>query len=100
MSARKKGLELSAELLERMAGVLKLLAHPQRLKIVEILQAGDGAPVHEIVDRLRLPQGATSQHLGRMKQAGLVAAERRGKEVWYSIADRRSITILDCVRNK
>jgi len=92
--------EISIEVLERMAQVLRLLAHPHRLKIIEILEPGDGAPVHEITERLGLPHAATSQHLNQMKRIGLLAAERRGKEVWYTIADRRSISILNCIRGK
>ncbi|OQW97059.1 MAG: hypothetical protein BWK77_02730 [Verrucomicrobia bacterium A1] len=91
---------LSIEFLARMAQVLKLLAHPHRLKIVEILEARDEAPVHEIVEQLALPQAACSQHLNQMRRVGLVAAERRGREMWYRIADQRSITILDCIRKK
>ena len=83
-----------------MAQVLKLLAHPHRLKIIEILESEDEAPVHVIVERLGLPQGATSQHLNQMRRANLINAERRGKEVWYQIADRRSLTILNCIRGK
>ena len=84
--------------LARMAKVLKLLAHPYRLKIVDVLESEAAAPVHELVDRLGLPQAAVSGHLKKMLRAGLVAAERRGKEVWYSIGDRRSLTILNCMR--
>lgn len=91
---------LSIELLERVSGVLKVLAHPQRLKIIEILEDIREAPVHDIMDRLHLPQAATSQHLNHMRRVGIVAAERRGKEVWYSIADERSIKILHCIRSK
>lgn len=91
--------DLPVELLGRMAQVLKLLAHPDRLRIIEILEAG-AAPVHEVVDGLGLPQAATSQHLNQMKRVGLVASERRGKEVWYTIADPRSISILNCIRGK
>jgi DNA-binding transcriptional ArsR family regulator len=90
---------LSLELLERMAGVLRLLAHPHRLKIIELLERG-AAPVHLIRGRLGLPHAATSQHLNQMKRIGLVRSERRGKEVWYAIADPRSVTILDCIRKK
>ncbi len=90
---------LPVELLGRMAQVLRLLAHPDRLRIIEILEAG-AAPVHDVVDALGLPQAATSQHLNQMKRVGLVAAERRGKEVWYAIADPRSISILNCIRGK
>lgn len=93
---RTSGAARSAENLARVAQMLKLLAHPHRLRIVEILEA-DEAPVHAIVDHLGLPQGATSQHLNQMRRVGLVAAERRGKEVWYGIADRRAIRILRCV---
>ena len=92
--------ELSHELLGRMAQVLKLLAHPDRLKIIEILESADAAPVHEIVGRLALPQGATSQHLNQMRRVGLVESDRRGKEVWYRISDRRCISILNCIRGK
>ena len=94
------GGELSHELLARMAQILKLLAHPDRLNIIQVLEAKDEAPVHEIVERLGLPQGATSQHLNQMRRADLISAERRGKEVWYRIADPRSLTILNCIRGK
>lgn len=89
---------LSAELLERAAGVLKLLAHPQRLKLVEFLEAQKEAPVHEIMAHLGLPQAVTSQHLNQMKRVGLVRSSRRGREVWYGIADPRCLRILNCIR--
>ena len=82
-----------------MAQVLRLLAHPDRLRIIEILEGG-AVPVHGVVDALGLPQAATSQHLNQMKRVGLVGAERRGKEVWYTIADPRSLSILNCIRGK
>ena len=90
---------LSVEMLGRMAQILRLLAHPDRLRIIEILENG-AVPVHGVVDVLGLPQAATSQHLNQMKRVGLVGAERRGKEVWYTIADPRSLSILNCIRGK
>lgn len=92
--------ELSVELLERMAGALKILAHAHRLKLVEILQREGEAPVHVLMERMKLPQATISQHLNQMRRAGLVQARRRGKEVWYSIADPSALTILDCIRKK
>lgn len=83
-----------------MAKVLKLLAHPYRLKIVDLLESEETAPVHALVDRLDLPQSVVSNHLKKMLHAGLVESERRGKEVWYSLGDRRSLTILNCMRAK
>ncbi len=92
--------ELSMDLLERMAGALKILAHPCRLKLAEVLQREGAVPVHVIITRLKLPQATISQHLNQMRRAGLVKADRRGKEVWYSIADPSALTILDCIRRK
>lgn len=91
---------LSIADLARMAKVLKLLAHPYRLKIVDILETEDAVPVHALMERLDLPQAVVSNHLQKMLRAGLVAHQRRGKEVWYSVGDRRSLTILNCMRTK
>ncbi len=91
---------LSIADLARMAKVLKLLAHPYRLKIVDILETEDSVPVHVLMERLGLPQAVVSNHLQKMLRAGLVARQRRGKEVWYSVGDRRSLTILNCMRAK
>lgn len=91
---------LSITLLERVSVMLRVLAHPHRLKIVEILEAQGHASVTKIHTELRLPQAATSQHLNHMKKVGLLASERNGKEVRYRIADDRAITILGCIRKK
>jgi len=90
------GLPEPAEL-ARLAAVLRLLAYPERLRIVGRLELGGAAPVHELMADLALPQGALSQHLNHMKRAGLLQAERRGKEVWYSVADRRAVSVLHCM---
>ena len=92
--------ELTPELLERMAQVLKLLAHPQRLKLIDVLERMGQAPVHELVRMVGAPQAVISLHLNQMRRMGLVACERRGQEVWYRIEDPRSLTILDCIRSK
>lgn len=92
--------ELTIEYLGRVARLLKLLAHPHRLKIVEALEQIGAAPVFVLMDKLGLPQAATSQHLNLMRSAGLVEAHRRGREVWYDIADRRCLGVLNCIREK
>ena len=91
---------LPISLLERMAVMLRVLAHPHRLKIVEMLEDQGAAPVSKITETIRLPQAATSQHLGHMKKVGLLKSARQGKEVWYEIADHRALTILGCIRQK
>ncbi|OGV43005.1 MAG: hypothetical protein A2X46_13090 [Lentisphaerae bacterium GWF2_57_35] len=92
--------DISPAVLERMAQILRLLAHPQRLKIIDFLDRQGESPVHAIMEALEVPQSVASLHLNQMKRVDLVAAERRGKEVWYRIADPRSLTILNCIRGK
>ncbi len=102
MKAKKAAckIEIPVELLADMAESLRVLAHPQRLKIIEMLDLGESMPVHDIVDQLALPQGTVSNHLSKMRRAGIVHAERHGKEVRYRIANPNAITILDCIRRK
>lgn len=83
--------------IRRMARVLRLMAHPGRLRILMHLGAAGAAPVHAITAVAGLTQAATSLHLARMREAGVVRAERRGKEVWYDVADRRCLGVLGCV---
>jgi DNA-binding transcriptional ArsR family regulator len=91
---------LPVEFLERVAQTLKVLAHAQRLKIVEVLQARGPQPVHALQAALGLPQPLVSIHLNQMKRAGLLESERRQKEIWYRLLDPSALTILDCIRKK
>ena len=80
--------------------MLRAIAHPDRIRIVEALETRRAAPVHALTGALGLPQAAVSHHLARMKAAGLLRAERRQREVWYAIADPDALTILECIRKK
>jgi ArsR family transcriptional regulator, zinc-responsive transcriptional repressor len=91
---------LSMEFLDHVAKMLKLLAHPHRLKIIEILEGTEGRPVQEIAELLDLPSSATSQHLNLMQRVGLVKGERKGRRMIYRISDARSVSILHCIRSK
>lgn len=100
MNSKKKAIGvLTPEVLERAARTLRLLAHPQRLAIIEILEGREeGMPVHALTGLLGIAQATASQHLGTMQRAGLLYGERRGQEVWYRIDDARCLTILGCIR--
>ena len=90
---------LSAEAVGHASEMLRILAHPMRLRIVDALNAAGELPVGAITEHLGIAQAATSQHLNHMRRVGLVRSERRGKEVWYSIADERPIALLNCICN-
>ncbi len=83
--------------MECAANMLRLIAHPVRLKLLEILRDRPPAPVHELAGAIGLAPAATSQHLNQMRRLGLVVADRNGREVRYAIGDQRVLTILCCV---
>ncbi len=73
--------------------MLRALANPHRLKILQLL---DQAPhtVMDLCERLSLRQSLASQHLARLRLDGIVAAERQGHHVVYSLRDVRARKIL------
>ena len=89
--------KLKPETLKRAAETLKMLAHPQRLRIIEILVREQEVPVYALVEETGFPQAVVSQHLNQMRRAGLLSSERRGKEMWYTISDPRSLSMLNCI---
>ena len=83
------------------ADLLKALGQPTRLKILELLADGERC-VCEIFPAIRGEQSNTSKHLGFLRSHGIVIAERRGMRVFYRLADKRIVRVLDdvdaCVR--
>jgi len=93
--------ELTIEDLQMAARMLRLLAHPYRLKIIDILErTPEGVAVNALVSELQIAQSAVSQHLSSMQRAGLIKGERHGKEVWYHIDNPKPLQILTCIRNR
>ena len=74
------------QIYELQADVLKTLANARRLEIAHLL-AHEPMAVGRISDRLALAQPNVSQHLALMRAAGVVVAERDGREIRYGIAD-------------
>lgn len=68
------------------ADLLRALANPYRVRIVELL-AAEPRCVHELVESLDADQPLVSQHLRVLRDAHLLAAQRRGREVVYSLVD-------------
>ena len=88
---------LKVEALERAAHILRMLAHPQRLRIIEILERDQEVPVHALTAETGFPQAVVSQHLNQMRRMGLLAGRRQGREMRYSIGDPRALSVLGCV---
>jgi DNA-binding transcriptional ArsR family regulator len=84
--------------LEQSAAVMRVLAHPHRLRICELLTS-ERVSVNEIAEHLHIASNAVSQHLNMMKAHGLLSCERDGKTVYYRVSDPRPGWLLQCIRN-
>jgi ArsR family transcriptional regulator len=78
------------------ASVLKALAHPTRLFMVEML-SDKAYCVNEITERIGADVSTVSKHLSILKNAGLILDEKRGKQVYYRLRMRCALNFLDCV---
>jgi ArsR family transcriptional regulator len=76
--------------------VLKALAHPARLWMAEQLEGGERC-VCELVQGLELDFSTVSKHLLVLKNAGVVADNKRGKQVFYSLKVPCVLNFMHCV---
>ncbi len=85
--------------LERAADILKTVAHPMRLQIIDALESGEKT-VTELCQHLGAQQPYTSQQLNLMKSKGILFSRREGNQVYYAIANFDVVKIIQCVRKK
>ncbi len=88
---------LSVEVLDQASECLKVLAHPVRLRMVEILMQGKFA-VHEIARMCELSPNQACDHLRLLKGHKLLDSKRDGRTVYYTIASPQLIGIIECIR--
>ena len=88
---------LTAEQLEKAAGMLKAIAHPMRIAILKYLDGGKLLTVTEIHELLGIEQSTTSHHLGILKDKGVLISKREGKNTYYGIKNEHLNNIIECV---
>jgi len=81
---------------EKAAAALKVISHPQRMKIIEILRNQE-LSVSEIQKKIKGKQSITSQHLNNMKNKDILKAQRKANLVYYSITNKEILKIIDCI---
>ena len=92
-------MEMNSDNLDKAAFILKTIAHPIRLGIVELLGRNEKLSVNEISEGLNIEQSLTSHHLNNMKLKGVLGSERSGKNVYYSLRIRELLKVIDCIEN-
>ncbi|HOX40444.1 MAG TPA: metalloregulator ArsR/SmtB family transcription factor [Candidatus Brocadiia bacterium] len=80
------------------AGIIKAMAHPTRLFLVEELSRGERC-VCELTDMVGDDISTVSKHLAVLKNAGIVADDKRGTQVFYSLRCPCVLNFLSCVES-
>lgn len=76
---------MNNEKLHASSELLRALAHPLRMRILEFIDRNNQINVNKIYNTLKLEQSITSQHLRILRAAGLVETSRDGKFIHYSV---------------
>jgi ArsR family transcriptional regulator len=84
---------------EARARILKALAHPARLLIVDELSRAGERCVCELTDMIGSDMSTVSRHLAVLKSAGLVQDEKRGQMVFYRLRVACVMDFFDCVES-
>ncbi len=77
-----------------LAEILKVLAHPVRLCIVKGLLENGGCNVSHMQNCLDAPQSTISQHLQKLRAAGIVEGRRNGLEINYRVCSSKAEKII------
>lgn len=83
---------------ELQAEICKVLSNPKRIRIIDLLKAGE-MTVTDIAKGLEVSQSNASQHLILMKAKGVVKSRRVGRQIFYSIAVPEIPKACELVRN-
>ncbi|MBN2807066.1 MAG: winged helix-turn-helix transcriptional regulator [Prolixibacteraceae bacterium] len=85
--------------LEKATGMLKAMAHPVRISILDFLKNGQKMTVTQIHEYLGIEQSTTSHHLGILKDKGVLCSKRDGKNTYYYIKHLVLGQIIDCMQS-
>ena len=87
------------EALAQAAECLRTLAHPHRLRMVQMLLQGRYA-VGELAAACKLPTPMASEHLRLMQRCGFLTSEKEGRKVYYRVAEPHLKSILKCIEDR
>jgi len=83
---------------EARAKIIKAMAHPTRLFIVDVLSR-DEKCVQELTELVGADMSTVSRHLGVLKGAGIVSDQKRGAQVYYTLRMPCVLNFFECVES-
>lgn len=90
---------ISLESLEQASECLKTIAHPHRLRMIQMLLE-DRYTVGELAEACDIQSHIASGHLRLLKHCGLLEPEREGRKIFYRIAEPELGNIMSCIENR
>ncbi|GAB4208889.1 MAG: metalloregulator ArsR/SmtB family transcription factor [Bacteroidia bacterium] len=96
MSTKTKSPYLEKEWIET-SEKIKALAHPIRLYIIALLKTQKELNVTQLQEELDLEQAVVSHHLNILKTRGVLNCRRDGKNMLYSLKNKKFLNILSCI---
>lgn len=88
---------LTTDQLEKAANMLKAIAHPMRIAIINFLEDGKQLTVTELQEKVGIEQSTASHHLGILKDKGVLTSKRDGKNTYYSLKHETLSSIVECI---
>ena len=83
--------------IDKAAYVLKAVAHPLRIKIIQMLNRNTELNVSTIYKNLNAEQSLISHHLINMRDKGILDIRRSGKNIYYFLVDNSVSEIIECI---
>ena len=87
------------ESLEQAAECLRILAHPHRLRMVQMLLQGRFT-VGELADACGIPSHMASEHLRLMQRCGFLDNDKDGRKAYYRVAESHLAAIMGCIESR
>ena len=91
-------MELYVNRLDIAANMLKAIAHPMRIAIIELLDDKNRElNVTQIYTKLKIEQATASHHLNILRNQGIISFRRDGKQIFYFIKTEALATLVECI---
>lgn len=97
MEIQKRNYKIERIKFDKAAFIIKAVAHPKRLAIIQMLDKNGKMAVNDIVETLGCEQSCISHHLIGLKLRGVLDCERDGQQIFYSIKMPEVMHLMNCV---
>ena len=99
MKATRTANLIDLENLQRAAECLRTLAHPVRLRMVQLMLRGE-LTVGELAEACEIPSHMASEHLRMMQHCGLLARRQDGRRIYYQVAEPTVERLMECMESR